>query len=113
MFLMMPSTKIAQMVLLHPNKTAAKIDKKYLQRTPPPEPLVQNIKYFRRDVPHDALYYYCSDHSVRLNKMTTSAKIELSLNDNISLTKGQNISCTRILVSNPGPSLKQANLTMN
>ena len=41
MFLMMPSTKIAQMVFSTEKGAARVLDKKYLQMTFPPEPLVQ------------------------------------------------------------------------
>ena len=38
MFIIMPSAKIARMVLLHLNKMAAKtLDKKYLKTTSPPD----------------------------------------------------------------------------
>ena len=41
MFLMMPNTKIAQLVLLSGKRVGRAIDKKYLQMKSP-EPLVQN-----------------------------------------------------------------------
>ena len=45
MFLMMPSTKIAQIVLLSEKRVGRAIDKKYLQMKSP-EPLVQNQNNF-------------------------------------------------------------------
>ena len=71
----MPSTKIAQMVLLHPNKTAARAqDKKYLQTTSP-EPLVQIQNIFTE------MFLMMPITTIALNIMVTSAKIEISLND--------------------------------
>ena len=45
MFLMMPSVKIAQMVLIAEKGVGRALDKKYLQMNSP-EPLVQNQKNF-------------------------------------------------------------------
>ena len=74
MFLMMPSTKIAQMVLLHKKKGAARaLDKKYFQMKSP-EPLVLNQNTFHRNGPHIALYQNWSEGSAWLNNMATTAK---------------------------------------
>ena len=45
MFLMMPSTKIAQTVMLHQKRAASALNKKYLQLKSH-EPLVQNQNNF-------------------------------------------------------------------
>ena len=49
MFLMMPSTKIAQMVLLRRKGFGRALDKKYLQMKSP-EPVVQNQNDFTETV---------------------------------------------------------------
>ena len=46
MFLMMPSTKIAQRFCSAKKGAARALDKKYLQMKSPPEPLVQNQNNF-------------------------------------------------------------------
>ena len=73
MFPLMPSTKIAQMVLLRRQRGSWAIDKKYLQMNSP-KPLFQNKKKIQRNGPHVALYQNWSEGPAWLSSRATRAK---------------------------------------
>ena len=104
MFLMMPSTKIAEIVLLIGKRVGRAIDKKYLQMKSP-KPLVQN-QIISQKLSQVALYQNRLECSAWLNNMASRAKNRnIFKSYNISLATGQYISysCAWYQVSDPGP----------
>ena len=99
MFLMMPSTKIAEIVLLSGKRVGRAIDKKYLQMKSP-EPLVQNQNNFTEIVSSCQL-----PKSIRMFSLASRAKNRnIFKSYNISLATGQysSYSCAWTQVSDPG-----------